>query len=133
MSMIHSCRVAAILSLALLAVPAFTQARPGGNVLDRLESGLWELRGTGGAGLGSICLGDRYILTQPKHRAAACARDVVASDPRSVTVRYSCPGIGFGRTMIRFETPRLIQIDSQGVDRGAPFAVRAEARRTGGC
>ena len=45
-----------------------------------------------------------------------------------MTVNYSCPGVGRGRTEIRFETPRLIQIDSQGLDRGAPFALRAEAR-----
>ena len=133
MSMLHSCRIAATFAVALLAVPAFTQMRPSANVLDRLEPGLWELRGASGTGLGSICVGDRLSLTQPKHRAAACTRDVVASDPRSVTVRYSCPGMGFGRTMIRFETPRLVQIDSQGIDRGAPFAIHAEARRTGAC
>ena len=50
-----------------------------------------------------------------------------------MTVNYTCPGIGRGRTTIRVETPRLVQIDSQGLDRGAPFALRAEARRIGPC
>ena len=48
---------------------------------------------------------------------------MVAADSDSMTVNYSCPGAGRGRTTIRFETPRLVQIDSQGLDHGAPFAL----------
>ena len=65
--------------------------------------------------------------------AGTCRRDVVAADADSVTVNYSCPGTGRGRTTIRIETPRLVQIDSQGLDHGMPFALRAEARRVGPC
>jgi len=102
-------------------------------MLGRLESGQWELRAQGGRRLLAICLGNPILLAQPRHGAAACSRDVVAADENSITVNYSCPGVGRGRTTIRFETPRLVQIDSQGLDRGAPFALRAEARRTGAC
>ena len=100
----------------------------------RLETGLWELRGgSGNARIGTICLGNPILLTQPRHGAAPCTRDVVAADADSMTVNYTCPGAGRGRTTLRFETPRLVQIDSQGLDRGMPFALRAEARRVGPC
>jgi hypothetical protein len=118
-------------SSLLLAWPGASQDGPG-SMLTRLEAGQWELRGPAGR-IGAICLGNPIQLTQPQHRSAACSRDVVAADEDSMTVSYSCPGLGRGRTTIRFETPRLVQIDSQGLDRGAPFALRAEARRTGAC
>ncbi|HYD14401.1 MAG TPA: hypothetical protein VEC11_16265 [Allosphingosinicella sp.] len=119
----------------LLAGPGQTQPENGAHpMLTRLEAGQWELRGgSGNARIGAICLGNPILLTQPRHRAAACTRDVVAADADSMTVNYSCPGQGRGRTTLRFETPRLVQIDSQGLDRGMPFALRAEARRVGPC
>jgi hypothetical protein len=109
------------------------QERGAPPMLARLESGQWELRGPANGRIASICLGNPILLTQPQHGAAACTRDVVAADADSMTVNYSCPGAGRGRTTIRFETPRLVQIDSQGLDHGAPFALRAEARRVGAC
>ena len=118
----------------LLAGPGLTQ--PGNSampMLTRLEAGQWELRGSGNARIAAICLGNPILLTQPRHGATPCTRDVVAADANSMTVNYSCPGVGRGRTTLRFETPRLVQIDSQGLDRGMPFALRAEARRTGPC
>ena len=121
--------------LMLIAGPG--QSQPAGAphpMLTRLESGQWELRGAAGSGrIANICLGNPILLTQPRHAAAACSRDVVAADEDSMTVNYSCPGLGRGRTTIRIETPRLVQIDSQGLDHGMPFALRAEARRVGPC
>ncbi|HTU12327.1 MAG TPA: hypothetical protein VMG08_15655 [Allosphingosinicella sp.] len=118
-----------------LAGPGHSQ--PGGGpqqMLGRLEAGQWELRGgAGNARILAICLGNPILLTQPRHGSAPCTRDVVAADSDSMTVNYSCPGLGRGRTTIRFETPRLVQIDSQGLDHGMPFALRAEARRIGPC
>ena len=125
-------RAMALLGATLfLAWPVASQAPA--NMLTRLESGLWELRGPGNGRIGAICLGNPILLTQPRHGAANCSRDVVAANADSMTISYSCPGTGRGRTTLRFETPRLIQIDSQGLDRGAPFALRAEARRIGPC
>lgn len=128
-------RAAAGLGAAFFfAAPAVPQQRAEAlPVLDRLEAGLWELRGTGNARIASICIGDRARLAQPQHARLSCTRSLIGSDARSVTVRYSCPGVGSGRTEIRVETPRLAQIDSQGLDHGAPFALRAEARRIGPC
>jgi len=116
-----------------VAWPGATQDRAAMPMLARLESGQWELRGAGNGRIASICLGNPILLTQPQHGAAACARDVVAADADSLTVSYTCPGAGRGRTTIRFETPRLVQIESQGLDRGTPFALRAQARRIAPC
>lgn len=127
-------RAAAFAGFSLFfAWPGATQQRAAQPMLARLESGQWELRGPGNGRLASICLGNPILLTQPQHGATNCTRDVVVADADSMTVNYSCPGVGRGRTTIRFETPRLVQIDSQGLDRGMPFALRAEARRVGAC
>ena len=128
------CRaMAALGALAFLAAPAAPQPSGGIPLLDRLEAGLWELRSPSNALIRSICLGETALLTQPQHGPAPCTRVVIGADARSVTVHYTCPAAGFGRTVVRFETPRLVQIDSQGIHSGAPFGLRAEARRVGPC
>jgi hypothetical protein len=127
-------RLAAAGLIMLVAGPGHSQPGNGAHpMLSRLEAGQWELRTTGNARIAAICLGNPILLTQPRHGVAPCTRDVVAADADSMTVNYTCPGLGRGRTTIRFETPRLVQIDSQGLDRGMPFALRAEARRIGTC
>jgi hypothetical protein len=125
-------RVPIVLSAALLlaAWPASTQ-QPG--PLAQVERGQWELRGANGATIGSVCLGDPLLLAQPLERPQPCTSEIVSSEGHVVTVGYMCPGMGRGRTLIRVETPRLVQIDSQGMSNGAPFALRAQARRTGPC
>ena len=132
MALIPYVRTATV-AAALLIFPAFAQQAPAPSAMDRVERGLWEVRGAGGASLGSICLGEPALLAQLQHRGAACALDTVDSTARSATVQYSCRGQGSGRSILRVETPRLVQIDSQGLDSGTPFAIRAQARRTGPC
>ena len=114
----------------LTAWPAATQ-QPG--PLAQVERGLWQLRGSGGEVAGSVCLGDPLLLAQPEHGPQPCTREMLAADLHSVTIGYVCPGMGRGRTLLRVETPRLVQIDSQGLHNGLPFALRAQARRIGTC
>ena len=117
--------------MAAAAGAAATQAEL--PVLGRLETGLWQLRSLEGGGtVGAICLGDRGLLAQLRHRGQDCRRTVVAAGADSVEVRYNCPA-AFGQTTIRVETPRLARVESQGVDNGVPFGFRAEARRVGPC
>jgi hypothetical protein len=125
-------RIAIAFSAALLlaAWPAATQ-RPG--PLAQVEAGQWELRGPSGGVIGALCLGDPLLLAQPLHAPQPCTREIISSNGHEVTAAFVCPGMGRGRTLIRVETPRLVQIDSQGVSNGAPFALRAQARRTGPC
>ena len=116
---------------AATAVPA--QA-PSLAMLDRLEMGSWQLRDRGkDAVVRTVCVGDARRMIQVYHPGATCSRYVIEDTPNSVTVHYTCPGAGHGRTTIRSETNRLVQIDTQGIAEGRPFSQAIEARRTGGC
>lgn len=103
-------------------------------MLDQLESGRWELRLRDTRGPAEqICLRDGRRLIQLRHPASACERLIVADSPGEVTVQYTCRGRGYGRTHIRRETGRLVQIESQGIVDGQPFDFIAEGRRIGDC
>lgn len=122
-----------LLAAALTAVAAPAQA-PSLAMLDRLEKGGWQLRERGKDNLlRTVCLGDGRRLIQIYHQRAGCSRYVIEDTPSSVTVHYTCPGAGHGRTSIRAETNRLVQIDTQGIAEGHPFSQAIEARRSGGC
>ncbi len=125
-----------IAMLALLAVPGRTQnPQPGATpALAMVEPGQWFLKSrTSASGNRSVCVQDVRALLQVVHGTAACNRFVIANSARETTVHYTCPGSGHGRTTIKVETARLIQIESQGIVKQEPFAVEFEARRTGEC
>ncbi len=99
-----------------------------------LQPGQWQLRAQRlGAESRALCLADTRALLQIRHAGASCSRFVISSTPREATVHYTCPGAGHGRTTIRVETPRLVQIESQGIAENAPFAITYEGRRIGDC
>lgn len=107
---------------------------PGLAMLDRIESGRWELRHRGQAGgTELLCIGNGRRLIQLRHPNVTCESYVVEDGPTDVTVQYTCRGRGFGRTHIRRETSRLIQLESQGIAEGFPFDFSAEGRRVGDC
>lgn len=113
------------------AVPA--QA-PSLAMLDQLEKGLWQLKERGEPTVvQTLCLGDARRMVQIYHARNNCSRYVIEDGARSVTVHYTCPGAGHGRTTIRSETNRLVQIDTQGIADGKPFSQAIEARRVGAC
>lgn len=116
-----------------MAVPAAGQKVPLA-MLDLLERGRWELRMRDGAGtIQSICLSDGRRLIQLRHPLNTCERFVVDDEASDVTVQYTCRGRGYGRTHIRRETARLVQIETQGIADGLPFNFVAEGRRVGDC
>ena len=116
-----------------LAAPASGQ-RQALAMLDQLDSGRWELRSRDARGPGEqICLRDGRRLIQLRHPATLCDRLIVSDDPNEVTVQYTCRGRGYGRTHIRRETGRLVQIETQGIVDGLPFDFAAEGRRVGDC
>ena len=117
------------------AWPAPSQ-RPGTvTALQKVEPGLWQLRDLDGdrGDRGRICLGNRGALLQLAHRNLPCSRLVVAQDQRSATVHYTCSAGGFGQTILTLETPRLLQVSTQGIKDNAPFSYRLQARRVGAC
>ena len=118
--------------LAAFAAPAIGQ-RPTLAMLGQLEAGSWEVRTRDDGLVERLCLPDLRRLIQLRHPADACERLIVDDSLSDVTVQYTCRGRGYGRTHIRRETNRLVQIDSQGIADGLPFSFAAEARRVGDC
>ena len=110
---------------------------PAANVpsaLQALERGEWELRGRGeGAEVRKLCVTDLRQLLQVRHGKAQCRSFVISDAPHALSIAYDCAAAGNGRTDLRIETSRLVQIRSQGVAEGAPFAFAAEGRRVGAC
>ena len=122
---------AAMLPLGLLAAPALAQSSLA--MLDSLTKGGWELRDREGGATRKICVRSGREFIQLRHAESGCSRFVVEDGKDQVTVQYTCPGNGYGRTNIRKEGAGLVQIDSQGIVDGRPFQFSAEARRTGAC
>jgi hypothetical protein len=118
--------------LAAFSAPA-TGQRPALAMLNELDAGRWELRVRDDGSVERLCLPDVKRLIQLRHPADACDRLIVTDAASEVTVQYTCRGRGYGRTHIRRETSRLMQIDTQGIADGLPFAFAAEARRVGDC
>ncbi|MFZ2997972.1 MAG: hypothetical protein WA070_17580 [Sphingobium sp.] len=97
-----------------------------------LETGEWELHERG-AESRKLCVSDLRQLLQVRHGRTLCRSMTVDDSHQSITVNYDCAAAGNGRTQLRVETARLVQINSQGVANGAPFAFSVEGRRVGAC
>lgn len=103
-------------------------------MLDRIEPGRWEFHSrTPGDAIESVCVPSGRRLIQLRHPGVPCESYIVDDRPDQVTVQYTCRGRGYGRTHIRRENGRLIQIETQGIAQGAPFELVAEGRRAGAC
>lgn len=123
-----------VLGVALACPAAMVVAQSGFGALSGLEHGEWELKERGSAATPRrLCLGDAAQLLQPQHPGRQCKRFVLENSAQQVAVTYDCAQAGQGRTALRVETARLVQIDSQGVSGGAPFAMALEGRRIGAC
>ncbi|QFT76154.1 hypothetical protein [Erythrobacter sp. THAF29] len=114
------------------SIPAFGQA-DGLAMLAGLTKGEWTIKFRDGSPDRKICVRTGRELIQLRHRETGCSRFVVEDGAARVTVQYTCPGNGYGRTFIRRETGALVQIESQGIADGLPFQFAGEARRTGTC
>lgn len=122
------------LSSLAAAAPTPPVASPAIVATQQLQPGQWTLRTRGGAQESrSLCVNDVNSLFQIRHSGALCPRFVVTNKAQLATVQYRCAGAGQGRTTIRVETSRLVQIDTQGVADKQPFMRSYEARRTGEC
>ncbi len=120
------------LAAAVVAVPLGVQAAELG-MLDSLTKGSWNLRIRDDGSERKICVRNGRELIQIRHKEQGCSRFVVRDGDNEVVVQYTCRGNGYGRTTIRRENNGLVQIQSQGIINGAPFAVSGEARQSGSC
>lgn len=118
--------------LAGAATPGLAQGN-GLAMLASLTKGEWTIKHRDGSPDRKICVRSGQELIQLMHRESGCSQFVIEDGTTKVTVQYTCPGNGYGRTSIRRETPALVQLESQGIHDGLPFQVAAEARRTGRC
>lgn len=120
------------LATLTLAWPVAAQA-PELAMLGQLAKGNWTLRDRADGSQRRICVRDGRELIQLRHREGGCNRFVIQDGSDEVVVQYTCPGNGYGRTTIRRESNGLVQVSSNGIVDGAPFAYSAEGRQTGGC
>lgn len=122
-------------SILWTGAPVAANTRPAPvRALQTVEPGEWLLHERGLPAVGDrICVSDLAALLQPRHPGEACERFIVDNQADRATVTYQCRRSGHGRTDIRVETPRLVQIRSQGVAGGEPFELDIEARRIGAC
>jgi hypothetical protein len=127
-------RHALVLAGAAFAVPALAAAGGAITALAPLERGRWEVRDLdSGRARPALCLGNPAQLVQLVHSGATCPYEVLQNERGEATAQYSCTGRGFGHTHIRVDTPRLVRIETQGLNNGRPFSFRFEAKRTGKC
>ena len=98
-----------------------------------IEPGQWQLKDIDGDSIKSICVTDPRLLIQLNHQGGQCSRFVVADDPKSAVVHYTCPGAGHGRTTIDVESGHSIKLQTQGIAQGAPFDTTYLGRRIGAC
>lgn len=116
----------------LMAVPV--TAMPGDlAMLSTLSKGSWTIRVRDDGSQEKICVRNGTEFIQLRHRQPACSRFIVKDAADEVVVQYNCRGTGYGMTTIRRESPELVQIQSQGIFNGKPFAISGEARRSGRC
>ena len=127
-------RMAALPLAAAVGFAAPALGQQGLAVLYQVEGGSWILRDRmTRAPVGQFCIRDGRKFIQLRHPASLCDQLVVSDAPGDITVQYTCRGRGYGRTHIRLETGRLVQIESQGIADGLPFDFAAEGRRVGDC
>lgn len=123
---------AAFCAAGLVALPAMGEVSRLG-MLDGLQPGLWAMRERNASTDERICISSGSDFVQLRHQGKPCNQVVVSNKPNEVTVQYTCPGQGYGRTTVRKETGGLIQLDTQGISAGRPFVYAAEGRRIGSC
>lgn len=123
---------AGLLGAAAFGLPTAAQTT-GSDVLSSLSKGEWTIRFRGGSQERKICIRTGQELVQLSHSGLNCSRFVVEDGDNQMTIQYTCPGQGYGRTSVRRETASLVQIESQGIASDGPFQMTAEARRTGSC
>ncbi len=112
--------------------PVAAQA-PGLSMLDGLTHGMWEIRDRDTQAKRSICVRSGREFIRLRHPGSKCNRTFVEGGAKEVTVQYSCPGKGYGRTNIRRESATLVQIEGQGISGTKNYRFDAEARRIGTC
>lgn len=97
-----------------------------------ITPGKWTVQVRDGA-TRTLCIPDALPLIQLAHPQSGCRRLMIVDRRDSATIQYSCPAAGWGRTSIRIDSPRRVEIDTQGIVQNQPYAYQASAHYTGYC
>lgn len=130
--MVATGKLGLMLGSIALAVPAPAFA-PGFILLDRIEKGAWQLKPVGGGAPRKVCVRSGEELLALRHAPRSCSRYVVKNVAGELTIHMTCGAAGHVRTTLRYETPRLVQVHTQGLADGSPFSDSYEARQSGSC
>ena len=129
-----SITLAALAAAGILGVSIPAAAASGGfGMLRSVDKGLWQVKYRESGKSEKLCVKSGLELLQVGNPPKGCRRFVVQDASGAVDVQLTCPGQGYARTLMRRETPSLLQVEAQGIRNGMPYAMRGEARRTGSC
>lgn len=125
---------AALLLFGSLATMGLAQPASAPDILPGVEPGLWEFsRDATGHGARRGCLKEMILLATYAHAGDRCARTILSSTPRQLTLSLECGPGDFGRSQISVTTPRSLKLVSQGFHAGEPYDITVYARRVGEC
>ena len=120
--------------VATLVIAAAAAAADNSKTLAAASPGLWELTGIQGSKTPvRECLTNLAVLNQYEHRARTCTANTLSDTGKVAVINYTCGASDFGRTSIKFVTPRNLKVETQGISDGLPFGYKIEARRLGEC
>lgn len=122
---------AAVAGLALAAAAA---AAENSKTLSNAAPGMWELTGIQDSKTPvRECLTNLATLGQYEHRARTCTATTLSDTGKVTVINYTCGASDFGRTSIKYITPRNLKVETQGISDGLPFGYTIAARRVGEC
>lgn len=129
-------RIIAGLGVAVALAAGVAIAGP--QALAGLGLGRWQLHEIGAdadaTGGRAVCIRDPMEFIQLNHPGIQCTRFILDDAPDHITIHYTCPGKGYGRTTVTVESSSLIKLDTQGIGPGGqPFGATYEGRLTGAC
>lgn len=126
--------IAAAGALFVLAAAAAAMAADAPKTLGGAAPGLWDLTGVQGSKVPvRECLTKLSALGRYEHRARTCTATTLSDTGQVAVINYTCGASDFGRTSIKFVTPRILKVETQGISDGLPFGYTIEARRVGEC
>jgi hypothetical protein len=124
----------AMLSFSALVALGAAAVAASPTLFGQSQPGLWEYSGIEGTKTPQrMCIADLAQLAQVEHRGRGCKVRALRGDAAAATFTYECAPNEFGRSEIKFVTPRNFKIVSQGIAGGMPFAHTVQARRVGDC
>lgn len=101
--------------------------------LGALLKGRWQITEAGSKTSTTQCIRDSHQFFQIMHPSLICSQRLLMHSGKRTSLRYDCPGEGWGHTVVTMESPKLVRISTQGISEGVPFDMKIEARYQDAC